>query len=304
MQAVVVNDVEDLNGADVFFVVGYPNFVYADLLSPMALQQSLADFLRSAQQAGASSRYASFASNAILGQNVAGYTSDTDSSFRATVADMAGAPEEDLFLYTRKNVTLARGERASYNVFSAEIGIKHFYEWDVPSAPADQRQPQVSSTENSIWHSLRLSNSSAFPWTSAPAFVLSGDRPISQDMLSYTPKGGETMLKLTVATDLRSSAQELETERQPRAARWNGYDYDVVTVEGSLKIKSYKSKTVSLIVRKNVTGEVLQVSAPGKAEKMGQAVRAENPNSKIQWEIPLKPGQETTLTYKYRVLVR
>jgi len=48
MQAVVIDDAEDLKDADLFFVVGVPNFAYAHIPSPMALQQTLLDFEQAA----------------------------------------------------------------------------------------------------------------------------------------------------------------------------------------------------------------------------------------------------------------
>ena len=48
MQAVVMDDAEDLNNADVFFVVGVPNFVYSETPSPMSLQQNLLSFMKDA----------------------------------------------------------------------------------------------------------------------------------------------------------------------------------------------------------------------------------------------------------------
>src|SRR6267154_4273527 len=48
MQAVLVNDAEDLKDTDFFFVVGVPNFAYSNIPSPMALQQTLIDFMQAA----------------------------------------------------------------------------------------------------------------------------------------------------------------------------------------------------------------------------------------------------------------
>ena len=50
MQAVVTDDAEDLQNAELFFVVGVPNFAYANTLSPMSLQQTLVDFMKDAER--------------------------------------------------------------------------------------------------------------------------------------------------------------------------------------------------------------------------------------------------------------
>ena len=69
MQAVLVNDAEDLTNTDLFFVVGVPNFAYSNVPSPMALQQSLLEFMQAAaKKEDMSARY----SNALMGQMTIG----------------------------------------------------------------------------------------------------------------------------------------------------------------------------------------------------------------------------------------
>jgi len=314
MQAVLTDDAEDLNGADVFFVVGVPNFAYSSTLSPMALQQTLLQFMKDAESrdTGRNYRYG----NAIAGQLVADEVSTVSApSFAATVAELSGAPEEDLFLYTRSGVTLARGERATYNVFSGNVNYEHIYEWEVQDQPrvdgfGNVVQPNYNpntpdtANVNNIWHCIRLKNSTKFPWTSAPAMVISGTRPISQDTLPYTPKAASSDLKITIATDIRSSHEEREATRRQNVERRRGYNYDLVTVEGTLKVKNYKSKDVRLNIGKTLRGEVESLTDGGKAVKLGEAIQTDNPMSRLTWEITLRPDEARTITYRYKVWVR
>jgi hypothetical protein len=320
MQAVVINDVEDITNTDLFFVVGVPNFAYSNIPSPMALEQSLAQLMQDAEAFGrgqgggvGGGRF----SNAITSQAASAEMDALSPApgFNAAVGELVGAPEEDLFLYTRSNATLARGERATYNVFSGSVGFAHIYEWDIPDTsrvdPFGNPQNNYNNPNyddrsllNTVWHSLRLKNTTKFPWTSAPAMVISGTKPVSQDTLLYTPKGATTNLKLTIATDVRTDRKELEVDRQPRVEQRPGHYYDVVTVEGTLKVKNYKSKDIDLTVRKSLVGTVLSATDEGKSEKLAQAVRTENPNSRITWSLALKAGEEKIITYRYKILIR
>ena len=316
MQAIVIDDAEDLKDADVFFVVGVPNFAYSETPSPMSLQQNLLAFMKDAERRdnGRNSPY----SNAIGGQLLAldEMKSETDSqpSFSQAVAELSGAPEEDLFLYTRSGVTLARDERATYNVFSTSVNYEHIYEWEVQDQPrvdgfgnVIQPNPNPTTSDaaaNSIWHSIRLKNNSKFPWTSAPTLVISGTKPVSQDTLPYTPKAATSNLKITIATDIRSTHEEKEISREQNIPRRRNYQYDQVTVEGTLKVKNYKSKEVRLNIRKNLRGEVIAQSDEGKSTKLGEAIQTDNPMSRLTWEVALKPGEDRTITYRYKVWVR
>ena len=315
MQAVVMNDAEDLKDADLYFVVGVPNFAYSNIPSPMSLQQNLLAFMKDAERrdTGGNGPY----SNAIAGQMiVADEISDLplNPSFSQAVAELSGAPEEDLFLYTRSGVTLARDERATYNVFSSPVDYEHIYEWEVPDQPrvdgfgnVIQPNPNPSTSDaaaNSIWHSIRLKNSSKFPWTSAPALVISGTKPVSQDTLPYTPKAASSNLKVTIATDIRSSHEEREIAREQNVPRRRNYQYDLVTVEGTLKVRNFKSKDVRLNIRKTIRGAVDSQSDGGEAVKLGEAIQTDNPMSRLTWEITLKAGEDRVISYRYKVWVR
>lgn len=320
LQAVVTNDAEDIRNADVFFVVGVPNFAYADIPSPMALEQSLADMMRDAK--AGRSEYKNWMSNALTSQMQAGVGGGAgegggvgSGDFSATVSDLVGAPEEDLFLYSHSGTTLKRGERATYNVFSASVGIEHIYEWEIPDTSRVDAVGNVQNNYNSqnsadqaamnnVWHSLRMKNSTKFPWTSGPGMVISGTKPLAQDTLTYTPKDATSNLKLTVATDVRASQQELEVERQTGVQRHLSNNYDLVTVEGTLKLENYKPKDVHLLIHKSLRGEVISSTDDGKAEKIARGIAADNPASLVSWDLTLKAGEKKTITYRHKVFVR
>lgn len=308
LQAVVINDAEDLEDAEVFFVVGFPNFTFARILSPLSLQQSLAGFLSSltSRQMGENENVMS---NAITMQRPAGYRprpdTDVDDELGRTI-EGAAQSEEDLFLYGRQNVTLAKGERAAYQVFSGRVSYEHLYEWEVADTPpitTYRPAPVPRDTTGQVWHIIRLSNSLKLPWTTAPALVLSKQQPLAQEILDYTPAGAVTNLRLTVATDIRTQQQEQEVKRENNAVTINRTTYSVVTIEGKLTLKNYKSKDVQMVVRRQVEGEVLTTTPNAKVERTTEAVQTVNPTSRLVWELPVKAGEEVTLTYRYKVLV-
>lgn len=311
MQSVVTNDAEDIQDADLFFVVGVPNFAYADTLSPMSLQQSLLDFMKDAVR---DKKAYGALSNAIQAQALAvDEEGAAPFSLTPSVNDLAGAPEEDLFLYSRSGVTLARGERASYNVFSGNVSYEHIYNWEVEDDPrvdaaGNLIRPNLNIPDqnhaDSVWHTIRLKNTTKFPWTSAPALVTSGNRPVSQDTLPYTPKGASSTLKITIATDLRASHEEREVARQQNVAHRPNYSYDLLTVEGRLQVKNYKAKEVRLSIGKTLRGSVEFQSDEGKAVQLAEGIESDNPKSRLSWEITLKPGEERVVTYRYKIWIR
>lgn len=320
LQAVVSNDVEDVQDAEMFFVVGVPNFAYSNIPSPMALQQTLTRIEEMEQNRLAinSRQFSNALQGQYLGGAVGGLVTDAEAqapNLSNGVSELSGAPEEDLFLYSHAGTTLKRGERATYDVFSAPVEIEHIYQWDIADTSRVDGNGNVISNYNaqntsdqnalnSVWHSLRMKNATKFPWTSAPALAISGTKPLAQDVLPYTPKGATSNLKLTIATDVRASQQELEADRQTNVPHRPPYRYDLVTVEGTLKLENYKTKDIHLTIHKSLRGEVISSTDSGKAEKVAHGIELDNPSSQLSWDLTLKAGEKKTITYRYKVYAR
>jgi hypothetical protein len=310
MKATVVNDIEDLENVDLFFVVGYPNFIYADILSPLALEESITQFIEALERGGRRRREEYSRLSNIMRQSVSFDRSEriprSDYGY-AAIKGLPGASEEDLFLYNKKGISLGKGERAYYHIFSDKVEYTHIYEWEIPDTiKVDSRGHRLSGQEEKekeqVWHSIKLANSTAYPWTTAPALTTSGWKPLAQDIINYTPKGTRTNLKLTVATDIKTDRHEYEIDRQ-RDVRLYRHSYDLVTVKGELYIKNCKAKDLTMEIKKRLTGEVIEASNKGKIKKVAEGLKGVNYNSFISWEIPLKAGEEVNLTYKYKIYI-
>ncbi len=304
LDAVLADDQEDLDNADVSFVVGYPHFLFADLLSPMSLQQSVAGFVQALMSGGERGRGGAFAN--VMAQSVAyNFASGAPDAGYSVGAGMPGEQNEDLYLYKKTGVTLQKGDRARFSIFSSTAPCEHIYQWDVGNTMnVDEnanRTGQNAKAEDLVWHNLRLKNTGRQPWTTAPAFAVNGELPLAQDTLSYTPPGGQGILKLTVATDVR--AEQSQTEKARRQVNEAGYNYDEVTVDGKLRLTNGKSKEIALLVNKSLIGEVLE-APDGQTTKTARNLTAVNADSDIRWEFKLAAGQARELTYQYKVLLR
>lgn len=309
LQATLLNDAEDLEHTDVSFVVGYPNFAFADVMNPLITRQSVADFL-AALSSGYSTGYSRSASS-IMSQSLMANSADYQSSsemrpeYYSVSKPAEGESKEDLYFYKQPNVTLKKGERAQYVLFTNNVPYEHVYEWNVPDSMNIDIYGHTnnrSETNTQVWHTLRLENTGKQPWTTAPAFVVNGSLPIAQDTLKYVPSKGKTTFNLTVATDVLAQQPD-QTEVSRTQSKIENRIYDVVTIGGLLKIKSYKPDPIKVSVCKSIIGAVVNVDNNGKITKIADIVSAVNPNSKISWEFILAPGEEKILTYQYSVLI-
>jgi hypothetical protein len=310
LEAVLANDAEDLTDTDVSFVVGYPNFMFADITTPLSLQQSVASFVQALTYGRFSTAAGGAVAQSVAYNNAGGaYAGDSwrpELTYSAT-QPMAGESSEDFYLYKQPGVSLKKGERARYTVFTGKAPYEHVYELEVPDSANFGYSASSTSDRNArddgpqVWHTLRLENTTQFPWTTAPALAVNGAIPVAQDTLKYTPPKGKNTLKLTIATDIR--AQQEQTEAAREQVTIANRTYDRVTVNGKLSIRSYKAQPVKLSVRKMMAGEVKQSSDGGKALKLAKQPTALNPDSRVSWEFELAPGVEKVLTYQYTLLI-
>jgi len=126
---------------------------------------------------------------------------------------------------------------------------------------------------------------------------------INQDKLKFTPVTGETYLKITESPEIQLTESEVETERKNHDRKIWGNFYDLITIQGSIKIKNYKSQKVNLEVSRILIGKFKNSSIKIAKEKLLEVSNI-NPKNKIMWELELDAGEEKVIEYTYQILVR
>ncbi|MBM3131851.1 MAG: DUF4139 domain-containing protein [Chloroflexi bacterium] len=290
LRATLINDTEPIENAEVHFVVGYPNFAYANTPSPMSLGLSLVEFLGALSGGYVGNMAGAFANIAVQTAQIVS-TANTGYGY-GEVSGLPGSSENDLFLYQRTGVTLDTRQRGCYPIFTAVTGYEDIYKCMVNEEGGNHQ----------VWHYVRLSNPTDYPWTTAPALITSGWKPLAQDTLNYTPKGATTDVKLTDAVDIKAESEEEETSRRHKV-EVNDNVYDLVTIEGRLHLKNFKSEKVTVEIERSLTGEVLETSGGAEVKKSGKQTWGINPNSNISWKVTLDPGAEATLMYTFEKYV-
>jgi len=303
LQAQVKNDAEDIKNTDVSFVVGNANFKDANKLA------WLVDFLPAVSPIyGNGNGY----DNNMLYKSENGAAGDAAPSTEGEGVE--GESSEDLFFYNLKNLTLPKGSRAQIELFKAEVAFEHVYEvnlLDMQPYNFENYVYQIYGSDEpnaKTYHSLKLVNQTKYPWTAGLCFVVNNEKgnkkPISQDLLSYTPLKGDNSLKLTESPDIKVSQNEKETDRKTNIRRRGEVQYDQITVEAEIKIKNYKTKDVKINVKRLVSGELLKSNVDWKKTDKINYSNYLNQSSQVIWETNLKAGEEKTIKYSYKIVVR
>lgn len=332
LEATLVNDLADLENVIANLVIGVPTFDFKGMLDPISLQTAMAPVARNLDRDAQG-----FLSNALMSQRI---------SFPADEAAPAGSgpsePEvsgsvqnEDLFVFTVKNVTLRRGARMVVPVAEFELPYKDVYTLDVEFGPpaevrgnldaAKQEELARKLGESKVVHKLRLTNKSAYPLTTAPALLVSNGKLLAQSTMTFTSIGGEVDLPVTAAVDIKAKRTDKETGRTPDAAKWNDNSFNRIDLTGTLEITNYKDKPVVVEVSREVLGTLDSATPDGSVAQMsleeywsgGWRTRwwwhwygwpgwwsALNGVGSAKWTVTVEPKKPVTLVYKWHYFWR
>jgi hypothetical protein len=301
-KAEVWNDVEDLAGATLQFVTGFPNLKFSHVQDPIAMRGELGAFLTSLitqpQPPGNTVISQGGSSNVARGR---------DDGFPVAGAPALGEGAEDLFFYEQKDVRLARGERGLYPLFTVRVPCEHLYEWSIPDTIDEdtyRRQQDQAPREEEVWHSVRLTNDTGMPWTTAPAMTTKAGKLLGQDQLNYAAVGSRTTLRITRAIDVQGEQVEVETARERGNSTFYGMSYDRVRVKGEIRVTNRKREAVRLEITKLLQGEVTKNPNEGKVVLFAKGLRRVNPNVRLTWTVAIEPGQTAAIEYEYSIFVR
>jgi hypothetical protein len=309
-KAVVINEACDLNGVTVQLVTGFPNLQFADIVSPLAMKENLAQFLQSLARGQSERGPVSVTSNAMV-QSMEYSGRAGEALMPAYGAAEAGKVAEDLFIYPVKNVQLKKGQVGYFPLFTESVSYKHIYQWKIPDYVTEEEQysyrqhtEQGREPQEEVWHCLKMENATKVPWTTAPAEIVKENLILGQDTLNYTPVKAETTLKITQAASVKAEQVELETNRKRDALQLYGDSFDLITVEGKLSVTNFQEKAIAMEITKTLSGEVKSSEPQAKIETLARGLRQMNAVRKLTWTIELEPGQQKQLGYIYEVYVR
>ena len=322
LEANIINELADLNDSEVYFVVGVPHFLFQDIASPLSINTAFAgvsSYFRADKDRNAYSNAISsqVASLPINGRSYSNLDLRSEAGSPTVVDDeqLTSFSAEQLFLYKTDKLSLKKDERTSLRLFSLTVPCSEIFEWTISdTADAQSRylnnnysnqQPVFQDIASRIWYALKLKNTTGMPWTTAPALSFREWKPLGQDMLKFTPTGGEEILRVTPATEVIGTSSLVEKTRLKERMRWSGrdYDFDLVTIEGTLKLKNIKKQPVAVSITRNLVGEVISATDNGEIIKEGLNLQAVNANSTIKWNLTV-PSGEKEIRYTYKVYVR
>jgi len=310
--AVVINEMADLKDVKLQLVTGFPNIRFSGILNPVAKSQSLSEFLQALSGSGRGQGAGDYRmmTQAVM-VNAPSVFGDEESAMVPGYSTAAeGQVAEDLYFYPAKNLTLKKDETAWLPLFSAEMPYKHIYTWKIRDfVDKDDhyragQEPQDQKSGEEIWHSCRITNTLSMPLTTAATQFITNDELTGQDVCYYTAPKAETTIRINKALNLVAEQAETEIDRKRDVSIIRGYHYDLVKVQGELRILNRLAKQVSVEVTKQLSGEVIDKGPNSTDTKTAEGLKKVNPKHILTWSIDLKPDEERKIAYTYQVYIR
>jgi len=303
LRGTLVNEAEDLIHTDVHLVVGVPHFVHTDYMAPIAVGQVIRTIGSAvappAVATQIANRVAIVSNSATAGQfdlpagvveQPVGDTGGDLGAATGNLPQLGGAAATDYTVYTKEDLTLRRGEKAIITLFRRTIRYSHIYRWSPPKQ---------------MEHLLVLHNDTDTAWTTGPCLAVSDERPLSEDLLKYTPKGGNGELPVTTAINVAHEKTEREIDRQLKAHTPSDRVYlDLVTLEGTLKLRNFENRQVTIVVGNRIPGKATKAAEKGTIAIDSSKLQLLERACTISWTVTLEPGEEKTLVYEYERYVK
>lgn len=350
LQAMLINEMVDLEDVTANLVIGVPNFFFKDTPDPISLQQTFPQLSRYFQP---DSQTGFAFSNAIMSQGGMGGFSGAparrcgeEGEGDAAEGAQCQAPpplesisvdkNEDLFVFTARHVTLKKGQTMALPIAKVGIPYRDVYAVELPLAPPQEVNRSLNVEQQAelarllraprAQHRIRLTNSGMYPLTTAPALVVSGDRVISQGMMTYTPVGGESDLTLTTSPDIQVARSDRELKRTPNVENVYGSSLSRIDVQGTVTLKNLRGPAVDLEVTRYVLGNVESATREGRVDRInvfeddsffsGELKPTwwsyyswpnwwfyRNRVDKVSWKVHLEPGDPVELSYLWNYYV-
>jgi len=294
LRGTLVNQAEDLVHCDVNFIVGVPHFVHTKYLAPIAVGQVIRTIgaavapqqIRSQimNRAAVVSNIRTAPQFNVVERPVAAGGGNLRSAL-GNVPSLAGPGGADYTVYTKKDLTVRRGEKAIVTLFTRRISYSHLYRWSPPAR---------------MKHLYVLHNSTDTAWTTGPCLIVSDGRPLSEDLLKYTPVKGNAEIPVTAAINVAHERTETEIARKLKSySPSHDFYVDLVTLKGKLLVKNFEKRPALIVILVKAPGKPTEADHGGLTSADPTKLKLLNRSGTVRYEIKLAPGETKTLTYVY-----
>lgn len=306
-KAIIKNELGAFSDAEVFLISGFPSVQFGHVTSPLSLHQTWTTFF---QQLNTRIRPGHGSTGQVVQQQAVAYNVAAPSGLDLSAAPSGEGP--DVHYQPVGKRTMAEGDSIMLRVAAAQTSYERIVEWIVPDTRrADgrhiedyERHQDPDKYQDAVWDALRFKNPLPFPMTTGAAMVVGKGKFLGERTSFWVNKGEETTLQITKALSIRTRSSEQEEPGSRKVVHVGRHGYHKTIVKGELTMNNHRKETVTIVIRRRFSGELLEATDDPKCVLREEGVWSVNKRNELTWSLTLKPGEERTLTYRYTVLVR
>jgi hypothetical protein len=304
-QALIKNELEDIDGAEVSLISGFPSIEFAHVTSPLMLSVTWDAFFQQLQQ----QRGPQYGNAVAMQQMVMSNTVLPSDTFAPGPEFEPQGEGADVHYQPVGARSLKKGDALSCEVARGSAEYTRRVEWSPPESQSNEEwlshnRGGARSEEESAWEVVTFSNPLPFPMTTGPALVVAGDRILGQNMSYWANSGEPTTVRITKALSIRTHGQEQEVAGTREHVVVGGKNYERTTVEGVARVGNRRAEPVEMVVRRVFSGALESAEGEPETRLLEEGARSVNQKNELTWTFTLAPGEDRVVTYRYTVLVR
>ena len=306
--AVVKNELADIEGAELQLISGFPSVHFGHVLSPLTPGTNWASFFTQLNQRFSPNDIST--SNAVYQQAI--QSNDVGAGRGVDLSAAPAGEGVDVYYHSIGARSMLEGDSLALTVAKEKAEYQRIVEWLIPDTRNEfgmyveeyQRRQNPEKFDDTPWDSVRFKNPFKFPMTTAPATVVSGERFNGQQMSYWVNSGEETCLHVTKALSVRTRNIEHEEEGKRDNVYIAGSAYIKTNVKCDITVNNHRKEEITMVIRRNFSGDLLAADGDPKKTLREEGAYSVNTRNELSWTLVLKPGEERTLTYRYSVMVR
>ncbi len=310
--ATVMNNLEDFEDAEVEFISGFPNMVFASSLSALSKGMSFQSFLNNlANPSEPSYLRSSSARSGVMGQGVL-----SNSSVYYEMDEMADMEKQRPSLWTASGMddmqyksagklTMKKGDVLQLPIASAEADYELITTW---TAPMEKRFSfGEASADATLWNCIRFRNPFDFALTSAPYEIEQDGNVLGQSTGTWFGVGQPATVKITKSMAVTATMTQVESgslNRYYTEVKWdNHYKFHYPDVTAQIILTNHGTKPAKVVFDSVFFGELIEAEGNPKKTKLLTDNRTRNQKSKLTWEVTVPASEKTTINYTYKVIL-
>ena len=317
--ATVLNTLEPFEDAEVEFISGFPNMVFASTVSAIAKGTTFRSFLNSLENAGSrSSRSGVMGQSGVMSQIVTSNSRPSDFDY----VDAAGNQPslwsttgmDDIQYYSAGKLSMGRDDVLQLPIASKTADFEYVTTWTAPLEPRYTYEgvrisssARASDQETTPWNCIRFRNPFDFALTTAPYEIEHNGQVLGQSTGSWFGSGDLATVQITKSMSVSASIYQGESgnlDREITLMRYNEkYRYRKPDVTATITLTNRGPKPVKMLVDATYYGELVSAEGNPTRTPILSSVDSINPKNKLAWEVTVPAAGQIKLNYTYAIIL-